>query len=211
VIFAERSRRSEGLVFRLAYQFYRAGHWALVGRGIRFGNFSAVPRFALDRLVHVSELWNHYAAAVLKARLPHVMIPTNRATRLDGKSKMRTVALVTHGLSAISVNGEIVGSRLLMATSGLVGLALAGMIVVLAIRLSTQAAIPGWTTYTLALLFIIFVQAIMAALMFAFVTLNGRNSRGFLPSKDYPDYITSAQDLPLARAPATGQGTAIRR
>ena len=40
VVFAQRARRSEGLVFRFANGLYRIAHRLLVGRGIRFGNFS---------------------------------------------------------------------------------------------------------------------------------------------------------------------------
>jgi polyisoprenyl-phosphate glycosyltransferase len=195
VVFAARARRSEGLAFRMAYLVYRIGHRLLVGRGIRFGNFSVVPRAALDRLVTVSEMWNHYAAAVLKARIPYAEIPTSRAKRLDGKSRMRVAALVTHGLSAISVEGDIVGSRLLMMASALAGLTIVAMAVVLGIRLATPLAIPGWTTYTLALLFIILVQAVIAGLMFAFVTLSARNRRGFLPAREYADYVMSVEKL----------------
>lgn len=211
VVFAQRARRSEGLAFRFAYGLYRIGHRLLVGRGIRFGNFSIIPKATLDRLVTVSELWNHYAAAVLKARLPYAEIPTHRATRLDGTSKMRVVSLVTHGLSAISVNGEIVGSRLIMASSALAVVIVIAMLAVLGIRLATPLAIPGWTTYTLALLFLILGQAIVAAMLFAFVTLSSRNTRGFMPSREYSDYVMSAETLPVARDVSPGRERAQTR
>src|ERR1700683_2139659 len=51
VIFAARTRRSESMQFRIGYQFYRAIHFFLTGYGIRFGNFSIVPRSLLGRLV----------------------------------------------------------------------------------------------------------------------------------------------------------------
>jgi glycosyltransferase involved in cell wall biosynthesis len=211
VVFAQRARRSEGVAFRFAYGLYRLGHRILVGRGIRFGNFSIVPRHVLDRLVSVSELWNHYAAAVLKARLPYSEIPTHRAKRLDGKSKMRVVSLVTHGLSAISVNGEVVGSRLIMAASALAAVTVLAMIIVIGIRFATERAIPGWTTYTLAFLMIILGQAIMAALLFAFVTLSSRNTRGFMPSRDYSDYVMSAETLPVSHDVSPGRERAPAR
>lgn len=206
VVFAARARRSEVVSFRLAYLLYRIGHRLLVGRGIRFGNFSIVPKSVLDRLVSVSELWNHYAAAVLKAKLPYAEIPTSRAKRVMGASKMRVVALVTHGLSAISVSGETVGSRLLITASALVGVTVIAMIAVVVMHLTEIIVLPGWTTFMLALLFIIMVQAIMAALMFAFVTLSARNSLGFLPSRDHAHYIMAVDRTPL-RTTARGGTT----
>ena len=80
------------------------------------GNFSIIPRPRLASLVVVSEMWNHYAAAAFKSRQPLCTVPTQRAKRLDGKSKMNFVNLVVHGLSAISVYGELVGIRLLVVT-----------------------------------------------------------------------------------------------
>jgi glycosyltransferase involved in cell wall biosynthesis len=44
IIFAARTKRSESLLFRICYQIYRCLHFFLTGYGIRFGNFSIVPR-----------------------------------------------------------------------------------------------------------------------------------------------------------------------
>src|ERR1051326_8593861 len=75
IIFAERARRAEGLLFKFFYHFYKALHLALTGIRVRVGNFSVVPYSSLSSLVVISETWNHYAAAVLNARLPHAMVP----------------------------------------------------------------------------------------------------------------------------------------
>ncbi len=100
-IFAERIRRSESRVFRAFYFFYRTVHLMLTGLKVRVGNFSVLPRQDLSTLVVLSELWNHYAAAVFYSRLPYSLSPIPRGHRIAGVSKMNFVALVTHGLSAI--------------------------------------------------------------------------------------------------------------
>src|SRR5262249_29066545 len=61
-IFAERSRRSESVVFRLFYRLYKFLHRCLTGISVRVGNFSILPFPYLNTLVVMSELWNHYAA-----------------------------------------------------------------------------------------------------------------------------------------------------
>jgi hypothetical protein len=197
VVFAARTRRCEGVGFRIGYALFRLIHQILVGRSIRFGNFSIVPRAALARLASVSELWIHYAAAVLKAKLPYDQIPTQRATRLRGSSKMSLVSLVTHGLSAMSVSGEIIGTRLLVGAAALVAASLVGTLIVVVTRIATPWAIPGWATYTVGVLLIVMIQAIMAALMFAFITLSARNSVGFLPSRDYPCFVMRVERQPI--------------
>src|SRR6267378_5300755 len=78
IVFAARTKRSEGWLFTFFYHLYRIIHFLLTGVRVRVGNFSIVPPDVLKRLVAVSELWNHYAAAVHKAKLPMEFIPSER-------------------------------------------------------------------------------------------------------------------------------------
>jgi SAM-dependent methyltransferase len=130
VVFAKRRRRAEGLLFRTLYQVFKVVHRILTGRKVEVGNFSVIPREQLGRLVAVSETWNHYAASVFKAKIPVEMVPTDRAPRIAGTSKMNLVGLVTHGLSAMSVFADTVGVRLLLATCPMALLAVAGLLAV---------------------------------------------------------------------------------
>ncbi len=84
IIFAERTRRSESWSFVLFYTLYKGMHRLLVGMGVRVGNFSAIPRGRLDSLIVVSELWNHYAAAVVKSRQPFETVPTQAGRSAGG-------------------------------------------------------------------------------------------------------------------------------
>jgi hypothetical protein len=189
LVFAERTKRSESTTFKLFYGLYRFAHKLLTGIPVRVGNFSAVPVSVLRQLVVVSDLWNHYAASVIKARLPYESIPTVRASRLAGKSRMNFVALVIHGLSAISVFGDRVGVRLLIAVTLLAALAFAGLVATLSVRFLTNLAIPGWATYTSGVLFVILMQLLMLVVVFVFVVLGGRDSSSFLPTRDYPYFV----------------------
>lgn len=194
-IFAERSRRSESLMFRLFYQLYRLVHKALTGVSVRVGNFSILPSQDLNTLVAMSELWNHYAAAVFRSKLPFTMIPISRGTRIAGTSKMNFVALVSHGLSAISVFGDIVGVRLLIGSLAGSFLAAAGIVAVAAIRLFTNRAIPGWATYATGALAIITIQFITIAASFTFFALSSRTNLGFVPLRDYSLFVEDIVDI----------------
>jgi hypothetical protein len=68
---------------------------------------------------------------------------------------MNFVSLVSHGLSSISIYGDVVGTRLLIATSGLIVLCASLIAVVLAIRIGITLAIPGWTTTAVGVLSIL--------------------------------------------------------
>ncbi len=195
IVFAERTRRSESLVFRVFYAFYQILHFVLTGQKVRVGNYSAIPRRRLSSLVVVTEIWNHYAAAVIRSRQPHCMIPTHRSHRLCGRSTMNFVSLVTHGLSAISVYSDVVGVRLLMMSVLLALVTLGGMIGAVVVRLTTSWAIPGWATFTVGLLLILLVQAVIAAFVFSFVILGARHGSTFLPRRDYSFFIGSLLTL----------------
>jgi hypothetical protein len=200
VVFARRAKRHEGGGFRLLYWIYKRTFRLLTGQSVGIGNFSIIPYSILRRLVSVSEIWNHYAVGVMKAKIPVVEIVTDRGKRLAGKSRMNLTSLVVHGLSAISVFGDIAGVRLLISTLLLITLAILGIGVTFFIRLSTTLAIPGWATYLSATLAVIALQSFVLALCFIFLILNTRNSVGFLPSRDYVPFILSQQTIyPRAR------------
>jgi polyisoprenyl-phosphate glycosyltransferase len=185
IIFARRTRRSENLVFKLLYYLYRLVHLLLTGVPVRVGNFSIVPASALNRLVAVSELWNHYAAAVHKAKLPMALIPTQRSRRLEGSSRMNLVALVAHGLSAMAVFGDRIGVRLLLVVALGMVIASGGLIAVISVRLFTSLAIPGWATYVTGILLVMLIQMLLVVLAFAFVILAARDTASIIPTRDY--------------------------
>ena len=194
-VFAERSRRSESLQFKFFYAIYKSLHRGLTGLNVRVGNFSIVPFGYLNTFVVMSELWNHYAAAVFRSKLPYTMTPIPRGTRIAGTSRMNFVALVTHGLSAISVFGDIVGVRLLIGS--LAGSILAGLGIVLVVftRLFTTLAIPGWATYASGTLAIIMIQLITIATSFTFFMLSNRTNLGFVPLRDHALFVEESVEI----------------
>ena len=106
---------------------------------MRVGNFSVMNRDCLESLCTCSELWNHYAASAFATRQPMSFVPTNRATRLAGESKMNFPALVMHGLSALSVFSDRIGTRLLILSGTAASMTIAGMVaVVIQERYSVQ-------------------------------------------------------------------------
>jgi len=195
IVFAARTRRSEGLIFTFYYHLYRFIHLLLTGIPVRVGNFSIVPTDTLKRLVAVSELWNHYAAAVHKAKLPMALIPTERSERLQGTAHMDLVSLVVHGLSAMAVFGDRIGVRLLILVSLGMLVAVGGMVGVATIRLTTDLAIPGWATYVSGLLLVILMQMLLVILVFIFVILAARNAVNVIPKRDYVHIMDGVQRI----------------
>ncbi|HEX6097603.1 MAG TPA: glycosyltransferase [Thermoanaerobaculia bacterium] len=196
IVFARRRKRSEGPRFVFFYALYRWLYRLMTGMDIRVGNFSIVPHAVLRRLVGVSEIWSHYVGGVMKARLPYATVPCDRAPRLAGRSRMNLVSLVTHGLSAIAVNGDVLGVRALMATCALIVAMITAIVVAVGIRLYTNLAIPGWATYVVALATVILIEAIILSLFFIFTILSGRNQVNFIPKRDYHHFVLDVTSSP---------------
>lgn len=189
-VFAERGRRFEGIFFKIFYTAYRVLHFVLTGRTIRIGNFSILPRKHLNALVACPDLWNHYAAAVIKCRLQYSTVRLDRARRLRGSSKMSFVGLVIHGFSALFAFQEIVSTRLLIAsiTLGIIFLVLIATVLVL--KLFTPLAIPGWASLISGLLALLLFQSLVASIVVVFSAMISRNSLGYLPLRDYTYFVS---------------------
>jgi hypothetical protein len=195
IVFARRARRSEGLLFRFFYFFFKLIFSLFTGKQIAFGNFCLIPADQVGRVAHLQELWNHFAAGIMHSGIPWTTIPTVRGKRHAGKSKMNLITLVLHGLSAISVHIEIVYARLLFLSFGLILLDLAGFLVLLYIRFATPLAIPGWATNVTVGLTVVMVQAVLFLALLSFVVLSYRSSKMFIPAIDYKDYLLRVETI----------------
>jgi glycosyltransferase involved in cell wall biosynthesis len=196
IIFAERTRRSESFTFQVGYAGYRALHYVLTGRGIRFGNFSIIPRARLAGLTIEPMLWNHYAASVAASRLPLLTLPSTRGKRIAGRSHQSFVKLVIHGLSALSCYNETIGVRLLLISSFLLVLSFFAIVGTIVLRLVTQIPLPGWTSLFAGLLVIFLLQVLTLASNFTMQIISARSVQPFLPAREYIWYIDELETYP---------------
>jgi hypothetical protein len=199
-VFAGRARRSEGLAFRAGYRLFKLIHLLLIGHRVRVGNFSVLPASAVRQLVIASELWNHYAAAVHKLRIPYVIVPVDRSARLAGASRMSWVGLVVHGLSAISVFGEMVGVRLLVATGVLGLVAACGLALAVALPDVRNGPLGAWLPLLLVFGLAVLLQVAITATAFLFLLLSSRGNATFLPLRDHAFLHTGVLELHPAEA-----------
>jgi len=188
-VFAERARRSESLAFRFCYGIYRLLHLLLTGLGIHVGNFSVLPAAYLSRLAIEPMLWNHYAASVLRARVPVDRVATARGVRIQGESRLNFVALVVHGLSALACYGEIIGVRLILLSGLLFAFGLLDLAALIGIKLFTNLAIPGWTSLFLGLVLVVILQVATLVSNFTMQIISLRSAQPFLPARDYAWFV----------------------
>ena len=200
VIFAERSRRSEGYFFRFFYMIYKAAHWLLTNRGIRFGNFSIIPARRVWQLAVAPELWNHYAATVVKTRIPYALVPTQRKERIAGKSKMNFVSLLIHGLSALSVFSDEVVTRILIFGFSFMALCILTTFGVLSVMFLTTFTIPNWVAYIMAFMAIVFLQMMTICFISCFFILGMRKQAAFIPERDHVFFISEIDEYPCMKS-----------
>jgi glycosyltransferase involved in cell wall biosynthesis len=189
IVFAERTRRSEGVMFKVFYSIYKSLYKALTGMPISIGNFSAVPGRLVKRIANISEIWSHFPAGIMRARVPFRAIPATRGQRIKGESKMNLVTLVVHGLSGFTVHADVVGVRILLVTLGAGTAILVALFLVIAKRFVFDFFVIGWTSLVIVILGIAVIQAFMAAVFLAFLILSGKNQRVIIPGIDYAKYI----------------------
>lgn len=202
IVFAERRRRTESLLFRVFYWIYRQLHLVLTGLRVRVGNFSILPAAAVASLVAVPETWNHVAAAVFKSRLPYATIPTTRGFRMAGRlqHELRRGWWSTV-CRRLSVFGEIVGVRLMVAAVGLF-LLVAGLAVGLgAWSLTTRQSVPGWAVAAGGIAAVLLTQLVVVSFLAAVSILSARNAQNFLPLRDWRYFVRSVCRLPVVGAP----------
>jgi len=192
-VFAQRLKRHDGAGFMAGYRIFRLLHRLFVGRDVRVGNFSVLPRPVLDRVVGVSEIWNHYAAGVFHARIPVMQVPIARGRRLAGLSKMNLPALVMHGICALSVWSDVIVARMFVVAGGLMAALATGLVLVVLIRLFSSAAIPGWATTAAGLLLLGGMLLGLTCLLLAVSVLGARSAANFLPHRDWKDYVLPPQ------------------
>jgi polyisoprenyl-phosphate glycosyltransferase len=206
VVFARRAQRSESRAFRFWYSLYKLLFYALTGQAINFGNYCAMPMEAVRRIVHMPELWNNLAASIMRSRFPYMSVPTVRGSRCDGHSQMNLVALMVHGLSAMSVYTDKIFIRILLAAGLVASMAGFGIVGVATVRVATDLAIPGWATTAVGDLLIILLQTLVIVIVASLTVLAGRSSRPIVPIADCVAFVAQRErcrlDRPVSAAAA---------
>ena len=195
IVFASRTKRSEGRLFKTFYAMYKWFYRVLTGNEITFGNFSIMTSSAARRLLHMPDMWNNFPSAVLQSRLPYERIDTERGKRFFGASKMNFVNLVIHGLNAISVSSEIVFIRVMMISLTITLLSIFVGMSVIFLRLFTDLAIPGWASDVIGSIAVILTQTMFFFFVSVFLLLHSRSIPSHTPRSVIPGYIARRYDV----------------
>ena len=195
IVFAQRTERSEGSAFIFFYSIYKYIYRLLTGLKISVGNFSVIPWIMIRRITNVEELWSHFPAAIMKAKFSFTTIPSKRGLRLSGQRHMNFVELLRHALSGLTVHAEIIGSRALIASSGIGLIVLAIVVFVLSLKLFTSVTIVGWASQIITMLLILVVQLLTSSIIMLFMVMTMRNQYPMIPMLEYEKFVCSSAVL----------------
>jgi glycosyltransferase involved in cell wall biosynthesis len=189
VIVARRSRRTEAVNFRAFYGLYKLMFRGFTGRNIDFGNFCLLSYSAMRWLLYMPESWNHLAASILRSRLKFRRLDCARGTRYAGRSSMNFVSLLAHGMSAVSVFNDLVFVRLLGLSAVITLFAIVVASIAIVIRLTTNAAIPGWATNVVGISVLMIFQGLLLSVIASVTMLANRSAPAFIPAIQAQQFI----------------------
>ena len=102
-IVGERVKRSEKLIFKICYQLHKLITLTFTGKSIKFGNYTCLPKSIVEKMIKEKATWNSFSGSLKKIENNLLPIPSTRASRYFGPSKMSFLNLIKHSLSIMSV------------------------------------------------------------------------------------------------------------
>lgn len=202
IIVAQRRKRTEGAGFQAGYFVYKALFRTLTGKEINFGNFSLIPAAKLSNVLFNTNIWNNYAATILRSRVSLEFVATDRGTRYFGSSKMSFTSLIVHGMSAISVFSDLVISRMIIGLGlgfVLFVLTVAGIVAIKMIVDYFNVPgyfVPGYATNLILSLTNILVSSMLVGLMVILTLLAARTQTSALPTRLLDDLVGDVDHTP---------------
>ena len=103
VITANRVKRSEGLFFKFCYLIHKYLTFIFTGQSIKFGNYSCLPKFAVNIMTKQASTWSSFSGSLAKTIQNSTSVPSIRGKRYFGPSNMSFINLLKHSLSIIAV------------------------------------------------------------------------------------------------------------
>ena len=152
-----RKNRSEALNFQLFYKIYKFIFRLLTGRSFGFGNFVALKRDSLNRLVQMPEIWTHFAASVLSSKMRIARCSLDRGHRYFGQSKLNFVGFALHGFKALMIFSEEVLVRVGIFCAFVAFLSISGGVIAILLKFMGIAT-PGWFSVVMGVFVLVFLQ-----------------------------------------------------
>ncbi len=193
IIFAQRKKRQESILFKTGYFFYKYLFYFLTGQKINFGNFSVIPKKLIGKVVHQNNIWNHYSGGIIQSKIPFDKVLLDRGKRYHGVSKMNFNNLIIHGLSSIAVYFDFLSLRILRYSLYGIGLCFISVMYIFYQKMFTNNAIPGWASSLILIISGIILQLFSVTLIVLLLQLSSRKNINAPNPKTYLDFIENIE------------------
>jgi Glycosyltransferases involved in cell wall biogenesis len=151
IVHVIRGKRSENLLFRTLYTFYKKLFKLITRKSMKIGNFGMINRKVVFNLVDSSFI--HFAANLSKLKASSAHIVADRRKRLGGSSKMNVESLVYHAFKSFVVYAEDL-LMLFLKLFVILAIGIFGLILyIIYQKLFTNNAILGWASTLTSSLF----------------------------------------------------------
>jgi polyisoprenyl-phosphate glycosyltransferase len=151
IVHVLRGKRSENLLFRTLYTFYKKLFKLITHRSMKIGNFGMINKKVVFNLVDSSFI--HFAANLSKLKASSTFIVADRRKRLGGNSKMNVESLIYHAFKSFVVYAEDM-LMLFLKLFVILALGIFGLILyIIYQKLFTNKAILGWASTLTSSLF----------------------------------------------------------
>ena len=100
---ADRIKRAEGSFFKFCYLVHKYLTFVFTGQMIKFGNYTCLPKFVVNKMVNEVATWSSFSGSLAKITKDRKSTPSIRGKRYFGPSKMSFFNLLKHSLSIIAV------------------------------------------------------------------------------------------------------------
>ena len=111
VVTGNRIKRSEGFIFKVCYILHKYLTFVFTGQAIRFGNYTCLPKYVVNKMANEAATWSSFSGALTKLIADREAITSTRGSRYFGPSKMSFTNLIMHSLSIIAVFKKTVLAR----------------------------------------------------------------------------------------------------
>lgn len=155
ICIARRTKRQESLRFQVMYFFFRALFRSLTGVTVRSGNFAAYRGWLARRMLLHPYFDLCYSSTLVTLDMAVTYVPCPRGERFAGRSRMNTFRLLMHGIRMLMPLTDRIAVRALSAFTLIFTLSVLLAAAVVAVKIFTTAAVPGWATNTLIGMFIL--------------------------------------------------------
>ena len=146
IIFASRSERKEGVLFKIFYFFYKIIFKILTGKKINFGNFSCMSKNIIKSIIILPMIDVHYPSAIIKSKFEYLTIPLEKGKRYDGNSSMDIINFILHAMKSLAVFNEQIITRILVFSFISIIICTLSIFFVIIYKITEPLILAGWST-----------------------------------------------------------------